>query len=401
LLLDLQTSEQVPLSGATSLSALIILTAIFYLNFFSRIIFSPLLPSIEKSLSLSHGTAGAFFLFLSSGYFVSLVGSGYISSQLGHKKTIVCSMLAISFSLLLIASVTRLIYLQGTFFILGMAAGMYLPSGISTISALFSPGRWGRAFAVHELAPNLAFLTAPLFSSLLLTRYNWQEAIYFLVIATSLAALFYMFLGRMTGLHGEKPNLANCGAILRQKNFILLVLLFALGISGTIGVFNILPLFLVTVHRLPLNEANLIVGLSRCATLFSALAGGWIADRFGNKRTIGGVLLLTGLATSGIGWTSDAVLTACIFLQPLLAVCFFPAGFALLSRIGTPESRNVVVSLSIPVAFVIGGGLLPALIARMADAGYFQTGLILTGMAICSGVILLIFLQITDTDAGN
>ncbi|MDH3327638.1 MAG: MFS transporter [Desulfobulbaceae bacterium] len=383
-----------PLSGASSqLSALIILTAVFYLNFFSRIIFSPLLPSIEQNLSISHGTAGSFFLILSCGYFTSLVGSGYISSNLSHKKTIIFSMFAISASLFLIASVTTLIYLQSAFFILGMAAGIYLPSGISTISALFSQNQWGRAFAVHELAPNLAFLTAPLFSSLFVSHLHWQQIIIILAIASFLSALFYIRFGRGENLFGEPPSLANSRAILFQKNFILLTLLFSMGITGTIGVFNVLPLFLVTSHFITLQDANLMVGLSRIATLFSALAGGWLADRFGNRRTICGVLLTTGISTVCIGLTHGISMIIWIYLQPVLAVCFFPAGFALLSRLGTPETRNIVISLAVPLAFVLGGGLLPALVAGMADAGFFHTGLILMGIFISSGSVFIFFLQ--------
>ena len=302
-------------------------------------------------------------------------------------------MLSISVSLLLISSVTRLIYLQGAFMLLGMAAGIYLPSGISTISARFTQNQWGRAFAVHELAPNLAFLTAPLFSSFFLSHLNWQEITLIIAFTTLLSALLYLRFGHGDKLHGEQPNLITCSAILLQKNFILLSLLFSMGISGTIGVFNILPLFLVDIHSYPLQDANLVVGLSRISTLFSALAGGWLADRFGNRKTIGAVLLLTGIATVCISLTRETFLLMWLYLQPVLAVCFFPAGFALLSRIGTPQTRNVVISLAVPLAFVIGGGLMPALIARLADAGLFHLGLILMGIFISSGFLLIFFLQ--------
>ena len=46
------------------LPSLLLLTSIFFLNFFARVIFSPLLPAIEKSLSLSHSKAGTIFLII-------------------------------------------------------------------------------------------------------------------------------------------------------------------------------------------------------------------------------------------------------------------------------------------------------------------------------------------------
>jgi NNP family nitrate/nitrite transporter-like MFS transporter len=382
-----------PLFGKLAFSSLLLLTSIFFLNFFSRVIFSPLLPSIEKSLALSHGKAGTIFLVISCGYFISLLGSGFVSSKLGHKNTIVFSMFFISASLFLVASLASYSHLQPAFFLLGLGAGIYLPSAIATISELFTHVHWGRAFAVHELAPNLAFLAAPLCSSLLLTRLHWQHTVLILAITTFIAGILYHYLGRGKSLFGTPPNIPLCLTILKQRDFLILVILFTLGISSTIGIFNILPLFLVTNHTMPLNDANLLVGLSRLLTLGTALLGGWLADRFGNRRTIAGVLLLTGMATIGIGSTDRIFLIVFIFLQPLLAVCFFPAGFALLSRLAVPATRNVVISLAIPLSFFIGGGLLPALITAMADVGLFHAGIIMTGLFISSGTFLVLLVS--------
>ncbi|MDO9514888.1 MAG: hypothetical protein Q7J01_02140, partial [Syntrophales bacterium] len=58
----------------------VFLTVVFFLNFISRVILSPLMPSIEADLGLGHGAAGSFFLFITAGYFISIAGSGFISS---------------------------------------------------------------------------------------------------------------------------------------------------------------------------------------------------------------------------------------------------------------------------------------------------------------------------------
>ena len=52
------------------LGPILLLTNIFFLNFISRIIFAPLLPSIQKDLGLAHVEAASFFLFVSMGYSV-------------------------------------------------------------------------------------------------------------------------------------------------------------------------------------------------------------------------------------------------------------------------------------------------------------------------------------------
>ncbi len=370
------------------LAGLCLLTAIFYLNFFARIVFAPLLPRMEESLALSHGEAGSFFLFLSCGYFVSLLGSSFLAARVSHQQTIGWSMLAISGSLLLIAAGDSLPFLRGAFFLLGLTSGLYLPSAVATISALYASHHWGRVFAVHELAPNLAFLSAPLATSFMLAYLDWQQSILLLAVLSFCAGTAYLRLGRGRDLHGKPPDLATWRQILRQRDFKLLVLLYTMGISGTLGVYSVLPLYLVTDHLMPLQQANMLIGLSRIGTLLTTLLGGWLADRFGNRRTMATVLLLSGVTTSCIGFAHGPALFPLIFLQTSIAVCFFPAAFSVLAGFTAPETRNMVISLAVPFAFVGGGGLLPYLIATLAETGSFRTGLVCAGLFIGTGALL-------------
>lgn len=370
-------------------AGLCLLTAIFYLNFFARIVFAPLLPRMEVSLALSHGEAGSFFLFLSCGYFLSLLGSSFLAARVSHQQTIAWSMLAISGSLLLIAAGDSLPFLRSAFFLLGLTSGLYLPSAVATISALFARDQWGRVFAVHELAPNLAFLSAPLAASLILAYLDWQQSVLLLAVLSFSAGIAYLHFGRGRELYGKPPDLSTWRQILRQRDFRLLVLVYTMGISGTLGVYSILPLYLVTDHLMPLQQANTLVGLSRTGTLLTTLLGGWLADRFGNRRTMAVVLLLSGIATSCFAIAQGPVLFALIVLQTSIAVCFFPAAFSVLAGLTAPETRNVVISLAVPFAFVGGGGLLPYLIAILAETGSFRTGLFCAGLFIAAGTLLV------------
>jgi len=64
----------------SQLGPILFLTTIFFLNFIGRIVFAPLMPSIENDLGLDHTEAGSIFLLISLGYFISLLGSGFVSS---------------------------------------------------------------------------------------------------------------------------------------------------------------------------------------------------------------------------------------------------------------------------------------------------------------------------------
>src|SRR4030042_3104588 len=62
---------------------------LWFLNFSTRAVFSPFLPLIEDSLSISHGAAAGLFTSLSIGYGLNLLITGRFASIWGYKRTVV------------------------------------------------------------------------------------------------------------------------------------------------------------------------------------------------------------------------------------------------------------------------------------------------------------------------
>jgi MFS transporter, NNP family, nitrate/nitrite transporter len=381
----------------TQLSPLLFIASIFLLNFTARIIAAPLLPTIERDLGFSHGDAGSLFLFLSMGYFISLLGSGHISSRMTHRKTIAVSAIAVGVALSLIAFSKSLFAMRCCVFVLGISAGIYLPSGITTVTSLVKPGHWGKAVAIHELAPNLSFILTPLLAEILLHWFIWRNILFFIGMVSVIMGIVFSKLGKGGNFLGEAPNFSSIKKIFRIPAFWILIVLFSLAITSTLGIYNMLPLYLVTEHGMSLDWANSIVGTSRISTLGMAFLGGWATDRFGPKSIMIGAFFVTGILTVLIGMVPTHWIAGMVFLQPLLAVCFYPAGFAALSTISTPENRNMAISLTIPVAFVLGGGVVPAMIGVMADKGYFSWGISFSGVLIMTGFFLLFFLKLSHS----
>ena len=145
----------------TILQPVFFLVGIFLLNFTARIILSPLLPTIENELAISHGQAGFFFFLISVGYLFGLLGSGFFDSRATHKLTIVVSSAGVGIALIAIAFATNLSTVRTGLMALGFAAGLYIPSAIAAITSIIKQEHWGKAIAVHELAPNLAFFASP------------------------------------------------------------------------------------------------------------------------------------------------------------------------------------------------------------------------------------------------
>jgi NNP family nitrate/nitrite transporter-like MFS transporter len=382
-----------PESFRTLVGPLLLLTTIFFLNFMARIIQAPLMPAIEAELGISHGAAGSLFFTISIGYFISLMGSGFVSARLKHRGVIILSSLSVGLILMVIAASSSLWAIRGGLVVLGLAAGLYLPCGIATLTDFVGRSHWGKAIAIHELAPNLSFVLAPLFAEAVLIWFSWRGALVLLGAVAILTTLLFASRSRAGDFAGEAPNFRSLRALAGEPSFWLMVLLFSLGISSTLGIYTMLPLYLVSEHGFERDFANTVVAFSRLIGVVMALVGGWVTDRFGPKRTLGIVFLLTGCFTLLLGLSPTRWVSAVVFLQPMVAVCFFPAGFAALGMVVPPSARNIAVSFTTPMAFMIGGGAVPTLIGVIGDIRSFGLGVSLVGGLILAGALLPRFLK--------
>ncbi|MGH7783549.1 MAG: MFS transporter, partial [Candidatus Binatia bacterium] len=335
------------------------LVLIFFLNFTARIILSPLLPTIEKELGVTHGQAGFFFFLISGGYLVGLLSSGLLASRFTHKTAIISSSVGVGVALLFVSLAIWLWAIRIGLVAVGFSAGLYIPSAIATITSIVKQQHWGKAIAVHELAPNVAFFVAPFLAELFLRRANWRIALGSLGAAAIVASFVFGRYGRAGEFPGQSPASSAVAMLIRRPAFWLMVVLFGLGVSSTIGIYAMLPLYLVTERHIDQSWANTLVALSRSYGPLLGLLGGWASDHLGPKQTIMISLTFTGVATSLLGLQSRDGIGMIVLFQPLLAVWFFPAAFAAIALITEPGARNLAVAFTVPFGFVIGGGAIP------------------------------------------
>lgn len=367
----------------------LVLTLLFFLMFISRFIFAPLMPEIVKGLSIDQGQAGSVFLVGSLGAFVGATSSGWIATRLQHKWTMVMAILLAGSTLVFLNFVATLQTIRGAMLVMGLAAGMLMPSCVATITAIVSRQDWGKALAVQQMGPPLALVLGPLLTVIFTPWFAWTTTVACLGGVVILVGLLFAWLGRVGGFPGDPPNVALLRTIFGQKSFWLMVILFSLGIGTQVGIYSMLPLYLVTERSLSADSANSILGVSQVSALFMTFVSGWITDRIGEKRTIFVFLCLSGIATFLIGSLSGQWLKVMVFLQPAMIVCYFPPGFAALSRIVQPSYRSLASAFGPPIAFVLGAGALPAFLGYMGENYSIGLGIIIIGGVVVAGSFLV------------
>lgn len=384
--------EPDPLSLA-QLNPIVFLTGIFFFNMLSRLGMAPLLPDIKTDLALSHSQAGGIFFLISSGYCASLFGSIFLTPRFSHRHLIVASGMAVGASLLAAAASQGIFMLQAGMVCLGLAGGVYLPSGVASLTGLVSRHHWGKVLGIHQLAPNLAYIVAPLAVSLFAAwSLSWRMVLVVYAIASLGLTAAYALRGKGLMDRTDPPNLRIFSILFHTPALLVIAVLFILGMGLNQGVFVILPLFLVFEKGFDPEATNMMLAVSRIAAFAMPLAGGWLADRFSPRRIILWALFLSALGTLFMGLLPESGIWLALILQAGAGVCIFPLCFAVMSLVTTPQIRPVAVSVVVPLAHFLGSGLVPFAIGILAEAGRFNLGFTLLGgfTLLCLPLIMML-----------
>jgi predicted MFS family arabinose efflux permease len=355
----------------------------------SRAIFSPLMPSMQEELGINLSTVGTLFLLVSVSYGIAMLLSGFLTARIGHGKTIVTALAAISLGLALSAVATNLILLACGLILIGAGAGTYPPSGIVMINTKISLKRRNTAFAFHEIGPNMALLTMPLFVIVLEPWFGWRGVLFFMAAISGLSALAFLRWGAPNSGLGTAPNLRTLSIILRERKTILGMLILSAALSGIQGVYAMLPAFLVTEYALEPRFVNILLSLSRITGVVLLMRTESLINRFGRRRTIMGVLLFSALFTALIGIVKGTLISIVVVMQPALLTLVFPPLLSSIADIGEFRYQNLTYAVVITVGVSIGSGVAPALLGLFADLGLGWLGFIVLALYMSLAVLFL------------
>lgn len=374
------------------------LSGLFLLNFMARFILAPLMPFMEQELHMTHAQAGSLFLAMSLGFSAAQFGSGFLSSRLTHRRALILSAICVGVASLGVGFLRSLSGILLALIVLGLAAGLHIPSALATMTAMVQRQDWGKAMGVHSSAPTLGLVIGPLLVAVFIGLVSWRTLIVSLGVLSLLAGVAFLYFGKGGDFPGDAPKFSGLKQIIRLPSFWVIILLFIMGLGGSIGLFTVLPLYLITERGLDKTYSNMVLGFAQISGFLAALAGGWFADRVGPKRALSILLVAGGAATISLGVSSDQWLLFFLFVQPALTGAFFPGGFSALSRIAPPHLRSVVASMAIPVAFFIGVGVFPALYGYLGQTHSFGLAYVLAGSLMLLGPLFALALRFVEHD---
>jgi NNP family nitrate/nitrite transporter-like MFS transporter len=252
----------------------------------------------------------------------------------------------------------------------------------------------GKALSLHEIAPNLSFVLAPIGAIFALRFLSWRSILLVLAFIGVAAGTAFAIFAKGGRFRGKSPRLADARLIMGKSSFWITAGLFAIGAGAASGLFSMTPTFLVSEREMDPELVNTLVGLSRLSGLIVIFLAGYMVDRFGARRVITVVMLSGGLATAAMSLAYLPLAVTAVFLQAILIACFFPAGFTVISRIAPREMHNLTISFMFPIGYAVGSGLVPLFLGFLGDRLSFATGFLIYGALMAAASVLPSFLRL-------
>lgn len=350
----------------------------FLLNYGARTLLSPLLVAIESDLGISHDQSTSLLLLQATGFSLSLFASGFLLSRVRPRTLVAVSSLLAGTALLAMTGIETFTGARMLLFAFGMAAGLYFTAGISTLESLVRPADWGKAVAIHELAPNGSFILVPLIAEAALRITDWQGTLVGTGAALIAGGVLFLLFGRGgTGL-AAPPSFRGMRQAVSPLTFVF-TLFFVIGVAGEFATYSVLPLHMVNELGYTPEAASRLLSLSRLGTPLSALCGGWVADTLGARRTIKWYLVLHGLALMLMGVPHQAAAVTGMVAQGMFTAFVFPAIFKMFAASFAPERQPLILSVTMPFSSILGTGIIPWLLGLCGQYLTFAWGFVMLG----------------------
>jgi sugar phosphate permease len=353
-------------------------TSIFFLTYLFRAVFGPLLPDLEREFAISHTASTRFLLFISIGYSLAIFSSCLFCHKIQPRRLVVCSVMGSGLIMVGIALGRDPLLLPFLFFSMGAVAGFYFNAGFSTICSLGAPSQWGKIIAVHEFAPNAGLLIAPVLAGVGAGFSGWRWTVAALGLTGLAFGLLFHFLGKGGRQPGRPVSFGGFARAARAPRLWVFIWGAGMSISVQFGVYSVLTLHMLDERLLSMESAAMLLSTSRLASPLAVLLCGRLIARLGMRLTLGlafGLLGLT-LFLTALPWFAPFALG--LYVQPVVAAIAIAAMFTLLAQ-SFPEETPLYVALGVPLASLIGQGIMPVLLGMCGDylnfrAGFFALG---------------------------
>ncbi len=259
-----------------------------------------LLPFIREDMALNYFQAGLLVSAYSITSGLSQIFGGWVGDRIRRRwVSITTGLLGVGLSGFAAGLMPSYDTLLIAMVFMGIFAGFYHPSAVPALSSLFEDRR-GKAIGLHMIGGSIGFGIGPFIGTAIAATLNWHMAFTILCLPALIAGLWVaLWLRKIepvvsSGTQGasamgggrsvKKAGGPTLSQVLKSVAPIVILVVIITFTSGSLLPF--LPLYLVDHQGMTVTMASIWTSVVRAAGIVGSLLGGWLSDRWGNKRTV-------------------------------------------------------------------------------------------------------------------
>ena len=386
--------------NANARAALLLLTALNFLNYIDRNVLFAVQPLVQKEFVLSDEQVG----FLTSAFFVCYMIAAPLIVPLAdrypRKGIMAAGAFVWSLATLLSAVTHNYDELLLRHVIVGIGEATFVAISPAFLSDLFPETLRGRVMGFFYLATPVGSALGYIVGGYLGHHYGWRAP--FMISALPGLLLAFGVLVLREPVRGASDHLADSvergtvRGLFRNKAYWTISLGAAMMTFAIGGLQVWMPTFLTRVRHVPLDRANVAFGgMTVIAGTVATLLGGWLGDRL-LRRTPAAYQLIS---AAGMALSIPAIVVAIYYPGPAMYPAIFLGEFFLLLNTAplnaalvnsvSARIRATALAVNIFTIHLLGDAFSPALIGYISDRRNLQMGLTsMVGAVALSALVL-------------
>jgi predicted MFS family arabinose efflux permease len=399
------TESKLPIASvAGATTALVLLTALNFVNFIDRYILPGVQELVKTEFHLSDERVGALTFWFFVTYMCAAPVTGWLGDHFPRRPLIVISALLMSGVNLFTATVHSYFALNLRHAALGIAEASFSVYAPALLADFYPPDQRNRVLTIFYTAIPVGAALGFALGGVLGGKYGWRAPFYVSAFPGILIALLVVFIMKEpkrgetdTHARGEKKaSRDTLFGLARNPQYLFATFGMAMVVFSLGGISSWVPTFLHRVGGYSLGTSGLIVGaMTAAGGLGGTAVGGWIAQRWlrTNKRALYLISAWSALLT-----VPPAVF--CFFgpkwgIVPGLALALFfiflgngPLNAAIVNSV-SGAIRSTAIALELFFIHALGDAPSPRLIGLVSDHSTLSTGLGLTLITMLVAAVLL------------
>lgn len=364
-------------------------------NFIIRIGFSALLPPIIAELGLSYTRAGMLAGAFFWAYAAMQLPAGLLGDRFGRRRVLLIGLVGGACAAVLTGAATSFAMLVVARVLTGACQGSLFSNDRAIIVAVTPPDKIGLGQGVSFSGPGIGLTLGLLLGGVLGEWLSWRTTFWLFALGPIIAALCIV---RWVPAPPAAASTGHAGtrlfAVLAHPP------LWVLGVVGITGIYpqfvlaTWAPLFFQETGVDELGRAGAYASLQGVAAVAGLIGGGWTDDRLRRRGFGHTVVIAVGLAAlalsaaamaAAISYRSSFGLAVTLFVTAFFCWSIWPAIYALLGDMVSPESLSTGFGLLNSVSF-LGAVAGPPITGWVRDAaGSFSHGCLLAALVALVG----------------